>query len=74
MPGKYIERVAEASRTLWTSFAAYQTSGRIDTLRTMIAAFPDAELRRRAPLALTVAWAQIQRLFSHILLSLNNWR
>ena len=45
-----------AARFVWRSLPALQPTGRIQTLRQMIASFPEEEVRARAPLALAMAW------------------
>ena len=45
-----------AAGFVWSSLPALQPTGRIETLRQMIAIFPDEEVRARAPLALAMAW------------------
>ena len=45
-----------AAGFVWRSLPVLQPTGRIQTLRQMIAIFPDDEVRARAPLALAMAW------------------
>lgn len=49
----------EAAGLVWASLPALQPSGRIGTLRQMIAQFSDDEVRASAPLALARAWTSV---------------
>ena len=50
-----------AARLVWQSLPALQPTGRISTLRQMIACFSDTEIRGSAPLSLAMAWTCVDR-------------
>lgn len=51
--------VDEAADLVWRCVPLLQPSGRLPTLRQMLRLFPDEEMRRRAPLALAMAYSCI---------------